>query len=37
MEEHKGNISDIFNEYAVLKQELGYTLVSDVKLIFIIQ
>lgn len=35
IKEHKGNISDIFNEYPVLKQELGYTLVSGVKFICI--
>jgi len=35
IKQHKGNVYDIFKEYPVLKQELGYTLVCDVKFIFI--
>lgn len=35
IKQHKGNVSDIFNEYPVLKQEVGYIPVCDVKFIFI--
>jgi len=35
IKQHKGNVYDIFKEYPVLKQELGYTLVCDEKFIFI--
>jgi len=35
IKQHKKNVYDIFKEYPVLKQELGYTLICDVKFIFI--
>lgn len=34
IKKHTGNVSDIFNEYPVLKQEFGYMLVHNKKFFF---